>query len=307
MWLYVPGSDCVPASGALNSRSDFSPATDTDVWVTLSGKPTQRPLSWRGWKQRPWIERLYGTISDRSRASSTAIGWITSLPDSHASRSASRASAAARSMTDGSGLTSGASPETSGPTPSSSRTSLASEPRASSGSLTTLPKTGGMRSGACFERPILEPPISATDSSSWPTPTATSYGNNRGGAAGRTGPTRHSLDSLAKTWPTPTATDAKASGSMQHGTATHNQGMTLWDRGSEVPAGSPVFPPGPDDADGWEQWEGPQPSIQRSPHGSTASALRRDRLRTCGNAVVPVVAAYAYQALESRYRKESQA
>ena len=44
----------------------------------------------------------------------------------------------------------------------------------------------------------------------YPTPSATSYGSNQGGAMGRTGPVRHSLDSLdsmARTgmWPTPTA------------------------------------------------------------------------------------------------------
>jgi hypothetical protein len=39
-----------------------------------------------------------------------------------------------------------------------------------------------------------------------PTPSAQSYGSNKGGAAGRTGKTRHSLESMAKNglWPTPT-------------------------------------------------------------------------------------------------------
>ena len=31
----------------------------------------------------------------------------------------------------------------------------------------------------------------------WPTPSAVSYGSNKGGAAGRVGETRHSLESLA--------------------------------------------------------------------------------------------------------------
>lgn len=39
----------------------------------------------------------------------------------------------------------------------------------------------------------------------WPTPTAQSYGTNQGGAAGRTGPVRPNLDTLARQqWPTPT-------------------------------------------------------------------------------------------------------
>jgi DNA (cytosine-5)-methyltransferase 1 len=40
-----------------------------------------------------------------------------------------------------------------------------------------------------------------------PTPTAVSYGNNQGGSAGRVGPVRHSLESLAPLLPTPRATD----------------------------------------------------------------------------------------------------
>jgi len=45
-----------------------------------------------------------------------------------------------------------------------------------------------------------------------PTPTATQYGNNQGGAAGRVGPVRHSLGSLAKKGilPTPSARDFKS-------------------------------------------------------------------------------------------------
>jgi hypothetical protein len=41
----------------------------------------------------------------------------------------------------------------------------------------------------------------------WPTPTAQTYGSNRGGSAGRTGPVRPSLEAAAREWPTPTATD----------------------------------------------------------------------------------------------------
>ena len=38
----------------------------------------------------------------------------------------------------------------------------------------------------------------------WPTPSAASYGSNRGGGAGRVGPIRASLATLVKEWPTPT-------------------------------------------------------------------------------------------------------
>lgn len=45
-----------------------------------------------------------------------------------------------------------------------------------------------------------------------PTPTAVRHGNNRGGAAGRVGPTRHSLDSVAALLPSPTARDGDPRG-----------------------------------------------------------------------------------------------
>jgi hypothetical protein len=45
-----------------------------------------------------------------------------------------------------------------------------------------------------------------------PTQSATSYGSNQGGAAGRVGPVRHSLESMARhnLWPTPTTRDWKS-------------------------------------------------------------------------------------------------
>lgn len=65
-----------------------------------------------------------------------------------------------------------------------------------------------------------------------PTPSAQSYGSNRGGAAGRVGPERHSLESMASRglWPTPTAGDAKASGSAGDSTESgRHSGTTLTD------------------------------------------------------------------------------
>jgi hypothetical protein len=46
----------------------------------------------------------------------------------------------------------------------------------------------------------------------WPTPTAQTYGTNRGGSAGRTGPVRPSLDAAARQWSTPVASDGDGRG-----------------------------------------------------------------------------------------------
>jgi hypothetical protein len=71
----------------------------------------------------------------------------------------------------------------------------------------TWPRWGSLRNGACWARtmPVLR--TSESGSGFWPTPTATSYGTNQGGSAGRTGRTRPSLQTMASKalWPTPTA------------------------------------------------------------------------------------------------------
>ena len=60
----------------------------------------------------------------------------------------------------------------------------------------------------------------------------------------------------------------------------------------------PAWPPGPDDADGWERYlriaPDAEPSIRR---GADGLAHRVDRLRLCGNGVVPLVAAHALRTL----------
>ena len=67
----------------------------------------------------------------------------------------------------------------------------------------------------------------------WPTASATPYGNNRGGGAGRVGPVRPSLEGAARLWPTATSGDGKASGTCTGtpnavSTASHG-GTTLTD------------------------------------------------------------------------------
>lgn len=57
----------------------------------------------------------------------------------------------------------------------------------------------------------------------YPTPSATPYGNNQGGAAGRTGKVRHSLESMARQnlWPTPRASEYKDCGAVGSKSHTH--------------------------------------------------------------------------------------
>ena len=82
----------------------------------------------------------------------------------------------------------------------------------------TWPQRGMMRNGRCYPQPMSERPISANGSGLLPTPAAVSYGTNQGGAAGRTGKVRPSLETMATKdlWPTPSAGDANIAAPNQH-------------------------------------------------------------------------------------------
>ncbi len=90
MWLHIPGLSFPSARAQECLRKESRrrlPRKVVGLWVTLSGKPVRRQLWWIGWRTRAWMTRLYGTISRRSLAASTAIRWISSLADIRASHS----------------------------------------------------------------------------------------------------------------------------------------------------------------------------------------------------------------------------
>ena len=91
MWLYLPKSileSPLPPDPAGLSLEFRLPCRDTELFAGASGTHTPRPLSWRGWKTRPWIRRLSGLTLPPLTAAPGAKKWIWSLPDTPASRSA---------------------------------------------------------------------------------------------------------------------------------------------------------------------------------------------------------------------------
>ena len=185
LWLYTPnmpmsttsseGFPYAPATVALISAFT-SPSQGIELCVTLSGKPMRRPLSWRGWRTRPWLRRLYGTISQPLTAAHGAAEFISSLPDIPVSLSASLESAEASKTLATSGQPSAASSERSPPAGCSWKTSKATSiwdfPKSAenwSAWVTTLRRD-------CSRREKSAPPIDDAASSCWPTPTASDKG-----------------------------------------------------------------------------------------------------------------------------------
>ena len=94
----------------------------------------------------------------------------------------------------------------------------------------TWPRSGSMRSGRLWPPTSPARRTGGCELSCWPTPTASTYGSNSGGA--KPGPKRPSLDSLAKLWPTPLA--AGHSNTAKGSSEAHHSGTSLMDAVHEL-------------------------------------------------------------------------
>lgn len=221
MWLFVP-CPSAPESAALTLGYE-SPSPAYAPFVTLSGKLTRRPFSWHGWRSRSWISLLSGTISRPFQSQRSLERYISSLEAFPVSRTLPQANASGRKTAATSGQTLFEFSADSEPKPSFLRTSETSSPieTASLVSSLTLPASGSMRSGVCTAAPAWEPPTSASGSSSWPTPVASSGSFNKSvgstkrrpslraiGAAGFRTAFSETLATTGANWDTPRASMA---------------------------------------------------------------------------------------------------
>ena len=227
MWLHCPWFRS--AREAADSTKESEPLSDDMAsWLarrcTWRGKHSE-PRTWSArWRRGGWMRLLSGPISGflDSKNLTGFSNWLaqsSSQPDFPALRGARPDSARASKTSDGSGTTSLGSFATYDPASSRWNAPQASLLAGSNTFSGPWPKSGSMRNGIVFERPTSAPRIRelaggaslpVSDSSGcYPTPTASTYGTNQGGSAGRTGPVRESLETWARqTWATPTAKDS---------------------------------------------------------------------------------------------------
>lgn len=203
-WLLPSAlSHCAPASEC--STKDFAPGSSTSrsdltFWLTLSGKPMQRPGSWPGWKKRVWSRRLFGAATLPHRSSTDWLAtWLASRPASHVSLSRSRDRAKAKKTSVGYGPTSLDSFASFDRPSSSWRTFQALFPAGTSPLFSgTWPPWGSMRSG--YVSPREKPALltNGSGSSSWPS-TRSEDAESCGNHPGKT----DSLSGAVSAWPTP--------------------------------------------------------------------------------------------------------
>lgn len=188
-WLYLPqaclteqathassASRSAPAPVASTSGSP-SPCPDIELWAMSNGKPTPQPLSWRGWKTRPWIKLLSGATLEPSMAALGVERFISSLPDILASPSLPRDLGEGRPTPATSGRKSPASPMRPRPNGSSAKMSKATSIWDCPKSSETFVEWATRQKRASFRRLKLVHPTYGAASSFWPTPTAVMGGN----------------------------------------------------------------------------------------------------------------------------------
>jgi hypothetical protein len=239
VWLSNPLASVAESAG---STKDSEPAASisagfTAAWATVSGTPTLRQCSWRGWRTRAWSNRLFGAETLPSWTPSLCGDGPTQLlPDSLASRGAPPASSKARPTHAGSGRLSFGSSWTWNPQSCSWKTSQGSflEEESNTSSV-ILPRSGSMRNGSLFRRRRLALRTSESECSSWPTVRAHEVGDYQNQVSG---PAIQTLTGVATNWPSPRSEDSESCGNHPNATDSLTGATALWATPNAMAGGS---------------------------------------------------------------------
>lgn len=201
MWIHLPNTSAsTPEPEGLISDSDSRIQT---LAASLTWRETRRRA--RSWlttcKRDNSMMRLCGQIPGHSTADRGAARWISSLEDSPANRTAQPENDSEPKMNAGSGRTFSESLATWNPEASSWRTSQASFMEELNTYSQGWPRSGSMRNGQVFERPMSARHTDESEFSSWPTATASDV--HRPNTKSPESASGHMLAAKAEEWQTP--------------------------------------------------------------------------------------------------------
>jgi len=204
--LTNPSTSSVFVPDTVASSADLT-LLESTIGSSLMWRSKPSPLqTWsRRWSRVNWIPHLFGRTLKPSQHISFETALTSSLEDIRANRLVRLEREAGSKTPVISGHTSDGTYNQLNLFNASSRTSKDTSRLDSTASSATWKKMVTAQRGEYSQRKKLARHTNANESSYLPTPSATSYGNNQGGAAGRTGKVRHSLESMARhnLWPTP--------------------------------------------------------------------------------------------------------
>ena len=222
--LTNPSTSSVFVPDTVASSEDLT-LLESTIGSSLMWRSKPSPLqTWsRRWSRVNWIPHLFGRILKPSQHTSFETALTSSLEDIRANRLARLEREAGSKTPVISGHTSDGTYNQLDLLSASSRTSKDTSRLDSTASSATWKKMVTAQRGDYSQRLKSVRHTSGSESSYLPTPSATSYGNNQGGAAGRTGKVRHSLESMARhnLWPTPRASEYKDCGPVGSKSHTH--------------------------------------------------------------------------------------
>lgn len=219
MWLRIPTSHCSPATEDSTSPSDAL-CQELAASVSWRGK-LLRPQSWRlAWKMEGWRRRLSGLTFEPSQANFSVAAWLDSLVGSPARTSAlqgdkqeSRESEADCSLRSSDSFASW-SPSSGCFLRTSRQFSIFQQEQPFS---ENLPRSGSMRNGELFERPMLVDRTGESGRLCWPT--ARSQDSKHGEATDYEMSREEGLDLLhvkaermMRMWPTARSEDSESCG-----------------------------------------------------------------------------------------------
>lgn len=218
MWLYIPTSVCSADTAASTSPSEqqFQALAASVTW---RGKPRQPRFWFRAWPTVGWMKRLSGLTCGASQADRSVAAWVESLEGSPAKTSALPADAPESTATEADCFLKSAdsfanwNPSSGCFSKTSRQPSLFQQEQLY---LESLPRSGSMRSGRLYERPMWAHRTGETGSLCWPTAVVTDSFGARNETSGRAMGSKHhggtTLNDAIIKWPTPRAEDSESCG-----------------------------------------------------------------------------------------------